>query len=68
MPDSPFARWSSDDPKPLSDGQAINQIHNLLDGREWTVDMLEQIADIVRLTSREIREPLTGEEMDEIGW
>ena len=63
-----FPRWSSDDPTPLTDHAAMAEIHNLLDGREWTVDMLEQIADIVRLTSREIREPLTGDEMDEIGW
>ena len=42
------------------DLEALNDIHSLLDGTEWGSDTLEQIADILRETGREIREPDYG--------
>lgn len=42
------------------DLEALNDIHSLLDGTEWDSDTLEQIADILRETGREIREPDYG--------
>ena len=49
-----FPRWSSDDPTPLNDHQAMDTIHQIMDASEWSADTLDAIADIVRLTSREI--------------
>jgi hypothetical protein len=39
------------------DLEALKDIHALLDGKEWGTDTLEQIAEILRETGREIREP-----------
>lgn len=40
----------------MSDWKALNEIHDLMDGREWNVDTLNSIAEIVRQTGREIRD------------
>lgn len=42
------------------DLEALNDIHSLLDGTEWGSETLDQIADILRETGREIREPDYG--------
>lgn len=42
------------------DLEALNDIHALLDGTEWGTETLDQIADILRETGREIREPDYG--------
>lgn len=39
------------------DIDALNAIHTLLDGTEWGSDTLEDVAEIVRETGREIHEP-----------
>lgn len=39
------------------DSEALDRIHKLLDGREWSADTLDAIADVVRSTGRVIREP-----------
>jgi hypothetical protein len=39
------------------DLDALKDIHQLLDGKEWGSDTLEQIAEVIRETGREIREP-----------
>jgi hypothetical protein len=39
------------------DIEALEDIHQLLDGKEWGSDTLEQIAEVIRETGREIREP-----------
>lgn len=44
------------------DLEALNDIHVLLDGKEWGSDTLEQIAEVIRETGREIREPDYNEE------
>ena len=40
----------------LSDKEAIEKIHKLLDAQEWGVHTLEQVADIVSDTGRKIRD------------
>lgn len=42
------------------DIQALNDIHALLDGTEWSNETLEQIAEILRESGREVREPDYG--------
>ena len=44
------------------DLEALNDIHVLLDGKEWGSDTLEQIAEVIRATGREILEPDYNEE------
>jgi hypothetical protein len=39
------------------DLDALEDIHQLLDGTEWDTDTLLSIADIIRETGREIRDP-----------
>lgn len=39
------------------DLEALNEIHTILDGKEWGSDTLEDIAEVIRGTGREIREP-----------
>jgi hypothetical protein len=39
------------------DRDAIDAIHEVLDGTEWSIDMLDTIADVIRLTGRTLREP-----------
>lgn len=39
------------------DSGALVRIHRLLDGRQWSADTLDAIADVVRSTGRVIREP-----------
>jgi hypothetical protein len=39
-----------------SDKDAMDAIHRLLDGREWSPDTLDEIANIVRQTGREVRD------------
>ena len=43
---------------PRSTLQALNEIHALLDGKEWTCDTMEEIARVIRSLGYEIREPL----------
>lgn len=45
-----------------TDTEAMNRIHALMDGQEWSLDTLQDIAEVVQLTGRVIREP---HEMDE---
>ena len=40
-----------------TDTEAIDQIHRLLDGEEWEPQTLEDIARLVELTGRIIRDP-----------
>ena len=40
-----------------TDTEAIDQIHRLLDGEEWESQTLEDIARLVELTGRIIRDP-----------
>ena len=42
-----------DTPK-LSDGDALDAIRRLLDRREWSPDTTAEIAEIVRLSGREV--------------
>ena len=37
------------------DIEALNAIHQLLDGKEWDTDTLDQIAEVLRETGREVR-------------
>lgn len=37
--------------------RALDEMQTLLDGREWTNDELARVAEILRATGREIREP-----------
>lgn len=39
------------------DRAAMNTIHKLLDGVEWSADTLDEIARAVLVTGREIRSP-----------
>lgn len=39
----------------LSDRDALRRIQAALDGREWTPDTLDEIADAVRQTGRVVR-------------
>lgn len=41
----------------LTDTDALTEIHHMLDGKEWTVEMLEWIAEIVAKTGRRISPP-----------
>jgi hypothetical protein len=45
---------------------ALDTIADLLDGREWSVEDLDTVAEIVRDTGREIRDP-NYEEPDDHG-
>ena len=38
------------------DLEALNDIHELLDGKEWDSDTLNNIAEIIRETGREVRD------------
>jgi hypothetical protein len=40
----------------LTDDEALYQIKNLMSGKEWSPDMLDAIAEIVRATGREIKD------------
>ena len=40
-----------------SDRDALNYIAELMDGKEWNSDTLDEIAETVRMTGREINEP-----------
>jgi hypothetical protein len=40
-----------------SDAEAMDAIQRLLDGREWRLEDLDDIADVVRATGRPVREP-----------
>jgi hypothetical protein len=46
--------------KRLTDTEAMERIHKILSGQEWSADQLEWIADVVTATGREILPP--GEE------
>jgi hypothetical protein len=50
-----FSRWSDND-GPLTNEAAMAEIHELLDRKEWSPDTLDEIANIVRRTGREIRD------------
>lgn len=41
----------------MTDSQAMEAIHALLDGVEWTQDTIENVAGFVQATGREIRPP-----------
>jgi hypothetical protein len=41
----------------ITDTEAMNRIHQLLDGTEWDSDTTQEIALVVRATEREIAEP-----------
>lgn len=40
----------------MNDSQTLWAIRDLMDGQEWTPDTLNQIADLVRATGRDIRD------------
>ena len=40
----------------LSNAQALDAIAELLDGKEWSPDTTDAIADIVRRSGREVRD------------
>ena len=40
----------------MNDTEAMNAIQKLMDGREWNADTLDDIADIVRSTSRPVED------------
>ena len=42
----------------MSDQQALDAIRTILDKREWDANTLDSIADIVRQTGREFRDPV----------
>ena len=44
-------------------GAALNDIHNILDGKVWTPSMLDEIAAILRANNMPIRDP--GNAVDE---
>ena len=41
----------------MTDKQAIEAIHAILDGTEWEPQTLDDIAEVVLATGREIRDP-----------
>jgi hypothetical protein len=41
----------------MDDTEAMNAIHALMDGTEWSADTLEEIADVVLATGRTITDP-----------
>jgi len=45
----------------MTDSEALDAIHEILDGCEWSADTLDEIAYIIRQTGRPINEP-DGEE------
>ncbi|MFJ2780235.1 hypothetical protein [Kitasatospora sp. NPDC087315] len=44
---------------PLSNDDAMDQLHALLDGTEWTANGWEEVARIIRATGRTITDPST---------
>jgi len=42
--------------KVTQDRQALLSIQEVLDGTEWSVEMLETIADVLRLAGYQVRE------------
>jgi hypothetical protein len=44
------------DPRKIEDEDAVAEIHKVMDGKEWTPDTLDYIADVIRLTGRDIRD------------
>ena len=42
---------------PVSDTEALNRIHECLNGLEWSADTLEAIATLVEATGRPIAPP-----------
>lgn len=63
-------RHMSNNPGPISDSEAMQRIHMILDtGEEFDVDTLDDIADVVRQTGRDITDPddapLTRDELIE---
>ena len=42
---------------PLSDTEALNRIHECLNGLEWSADTLEAIAALIEATGRPIAPP-----------
>jgi hypothetical protein len=40
------------------DQAALNMIHRLMDGKEWSLDTLDEIANLILTTGRKIREPM----------
>lgn len=57
-PDSPpsAAQLLSTEEFELLDEQALDRLAALLDGQEWTPERLEQVADIVRASGRDIND------------
>jgi hypothetical protein len=41
----------------LTDTEAVDQIHKLMDGLEWSADTLDEMARLVELTGRLIQDP-----------
>ncbi len=42
--------------RPITDGDAMKRIHTILNGQEWGADAMQEIAELVTLTGREIGE------------
>ena len=43
--------------RPLDESSALDSIHAVLDGREWSSEDLETVARIVEATGREVNPP-----------
>ena len=48
-----------------SDRQTLDAIARIMSGRQWTPETIEDVADLVRLTGREIRDIDEDEALDE---
>lgn len=46
----------------LTDAEAIDRIHRLIDGTDWSIDHLQWIAEILELAGRKVRPPVMGAE------
>jgi hypothetical protein len=40
----------------MSDREAMDYIHDILDGREWDSDTLSEVVEILRETGRDVRD------------